>query len=485
MNYGMIRNIVGKILVLIATLMVLPLLVSLIYQEGLKNFISFLIPIGGLFLTGFLMCFKKPVNIRIGVKEGFIIVSLSWIIMSLFGSIPFVISGEIPSFVDAFFEITSGFTTTGASVVTNVEELSHSMLFWRSFSHWIGGMGILVFILAFIPESEDGSSLHILRAESPGPKVGKLVSKMKVTSRILYLIYLGLTIIQILLLWLGPDEKMTLFNSVIYTFGTAGTGGFGVDATSLATYGSYSQYVIAIFMLIFGMNFTMFYMIIIGNWKEVVKNEELKVFLIVVILSVSLVVINIFSLYSTFEEAFRHSLFQVASIISTSGFATTDFNLWPTLSKIVLLIIMVFGGCAGSTAGGMKMSRVVILFKSSIRRIKSMISPRKVQNIKLNKETIDNETVEGVQNFLIVYFIVFIAVALLISIDGMDLITTFTASLTCINNVGPGLGAVGPTGSFAGFSDFSKILLSIEMIAGRLEIFPILIMFYPKTWIKR
>ena len=381
--------------------------------------------------------------------------------------------------------LTSGFTTTGASVVTNIEELSHSILFWRSFSHWIGGMGILVFILAFIPESEDGSSLHILRAESPGPKVGKLVSKMKVTSRILYLIYLGLTIIQILLLWLGPDEKMTLFNSVIYTFGTAGTGGFGVDATSLTAYSSYSQYVVAIFMIIFGINFTMFYMIIIGNWKEVVKNEELKAYFIVILLSISLIVINIFSLYSTFEEAFRHSLFQVASIISTSGFVTTDFNLWPTLSKIVLLIIMIFGGCAGATAGGMKMSRIVILFKSSIRRIKSMISPRKVQNIKLNKETIDNETVEGVQNFLIVYFIVFIAVALLISIDGMDLITTFTASLTCINNVGPGLGAVGPTGSFAGFSDFSKILLSIEMIAGRLEIFPILIMFYPKTWIKR
>ncbi len=238
-------------------------------------------------------------------------------------------------------------------------------------------------------------------------------------------------------------------------------------------------------MIIFGINFTMFYMIIIGNWKEVVKNEELKVFFIVVLLSISLIVINIFSLYSTFEEAFRHSLFQVASIISTSGFATTDFNLWPTMSKIVLLVIMIFGGCAGSTAGGMKMSRIVILFKSSFRRIKSMISPRKVQNIKLNKDTIDNETVEGVQNFLIVYVIVFIAVALLISIDGKDLITTFTASLTCISNVGPGFGAVGPMGSFSEFSDFSKILLSIEMIAGRLEIFPILIMFYPKTWIKR
>jgi trk system potassium uptake protein TrkH len=278
---------------------------------------------------------------------------------------------------------------------------------------------------------------------------------------------------------------MTLFNSVIYALGTAGTGGFAVDATSLAAYGSYSQYVIAIFMIIFGINFTMFYMLIIGNWKEVVKNEELKVFFIVVLLSISLIVINIFSLYSTFEEAFRHSLFQVASIISTSGFATTDFNLWPTMSKIIILVIMIFGGCAGSTAGGMKMSRIIILFKSSFRRIKSMISPRKVQNIKLNKETIDNETVEGVQNFLIVYVIVFIAVALLISIDGKDLITTFTASLTCISNVGPGFGAVGPMGSFAEFSDFSKILLSIEMIAGRLEIFPILIMFYPKTWIKR
>ena len=420
-----------------------------------------------------------------GAKDGFIIVGLSWVIMSLFGCLPFVISKEIPSFFDAFFEITSGFTTTGASVI-DVTKMSHSMLFWRSFSHWIGGMGILVFILAVIPESQEGSSMHILRAESPGPQVGKIVSKMKITSRIMYLIYLGLTLIEFLLLWLGPDKQMTIFNSLIYTLGTAGTGGFALDPYSLEFYSSYSQYVVAIFMIIFAVNFSMYYLLLIGNWKEVLKNEELRTYFIIVAVSVLLIAINIYSTCVNVEEAFRLSLFQVGSIMTTTGYSITNFIDWPSFSKTILIILMFIGGCAGSTAGGMKVSRLIILVKSFFRNIKRMIAPRKVETIKINGKTIDEEQLEGVQSFLVAYLLILIFCAILISVDGKDILTNLTASLTCISNVGPGMTQlIGPYGGFSSFSAFSKIVLSLEMIAGRLEIFPLLIVFYPRTWFKR
>ncbi len=484
MNYRMIVNIVGKIMILMSILMLLPLGVSLIYYktEGLDNVLAFVIPIAILLALGFILSNKKKTNGKIGAKEGIIIVSLTWILISLFGCLPFMISKEIPNFFDAFFEMASGFTTTGASVVPDVEALSHSILFWRSFSHWIGGMGILVFILALIPESKEGSSMHILRAESPGPQVGKLVSKMKVTSRILYLIYFGLTILLILFLYLGPDEKMTFFNSVIYSLGAAGTGGFSMDATGLQDYAAYSQYVIAIFMLLFGINFTIYYLMLIGNFKEVLKNEEVKVYLIIIAVAVVLVTGNIVSKCANLEEAFRTAFFQVSSIMTTTGYSTADFNLWPAFSKIVIICLMVFGGCAGSTAGGVKISRIVILVKTFARKIRNSISPRKVESIKMDGKIISDDTVEGVQSFIVAYLIVFLLCAFIISIDGFDLETNLTASIACISNVGPGFSAVGPYGSFAGFSSLSKFILSIEMIAGRLEIFPILVLFSKNTW---
>ena len=349
MNYGVIRSIIGKIMVLMALFMLLPLLIALVYKEGITNILAFGITIVVLAVIGYLLQLKKPKNNKMLPREGFIIVSLSWLIMSLFGCLPFIISSEIPNFFDAFFEMSSGFTTTGASILGDyikVEELSHSMLFWRSFSHWIGGMGVLVFILAIIPESKEGSSMHIIRAESPGPQVGKLVSKTRASSRILYL---------------------------IYSFGTAGTGGFSLDSTGLEFYSAYSQYVIAIFMIIFGINFSLYYLILIGNCKEAFKSEELRTYLIIVLLSVLIIFFNIYSLYNNVEQTFRLALFQVGSIISTTGYSTIDYNLWPTLSKVIIMILMFFGASGGSTAGGIKISRIIIIFKSTFKKMCSAL----------------------------------------------------------------------------------------------------------------
>ncbi len=486
MNYPLIKKILGKIMVLIAMLMSLPLIVSLIYQESLQNVLAFLIPMILMGTLGYTLSFKKVDSYKMYAREGLVIVGLSWILIALFGALPFVISGEIPNYIDAFFEAASGFTTTGASIVTDVESLSHSILFWRSFSHWIGGMGVLVFILAIIPESKDGSSLFLMKAESTGPTVGKLVSKMQVTSRILYLIYLGLTATQFILLVVGPDSKMGVFESLIYTFGTAGTGGFSMHADGLASFTPYSQYIIAIFMIIFGINFSLFYLILLGKFKEAFKNEELRLYLIILFFSISMITINIFSICNSFEESFRHSLFQVASIISTTGYSTTDFALWPALSQGVILIIMMCGACAGSTAGGFKLSRVNVLIKSSASKIKNAISPRKVEVIRFEGKAMDDNTVNTVQNYLSIYILLIIFIALIISFDGTHgLIENISTSITMINNVGPGLGAVGPMGSFAGYSYFSKFILSISMIAGRLELIPILVLFNPNTWKKR
>ena len=486
MNYPIIRKIIGKIMILLSILMIFPLLISFIYKESFINSISFLIPIGGLLLIGTLLNIKKIDNTKMLAREGIIICGLTWLIMALFGCLPFLISKEIPNFFDAFFEMTSGFTTTGASILNDVTKLSHSMQFWRSFSHWIGGMGVLVFILAIIPESKDGSSMHILRAESPGPQVGKLVSKMQITSRILYLIYLSMTIIMILLLWLGPDEKMNLFNSTIYSLGTAGTGGFAIDPDGLASYSAYSQYVIAFGMLSFGINFSLFYLILIKKAKEILKNEELKWYLAMIVISIVIIFSTIYNTYQNIEVTFRHTLFQVASIITTTGYSTVDFIKWPTLALGVISILMVSGGCAGSTAGGMKVTRFNILFKSTVKKIKNIASPNKIETVTIDDKPINESTIESVQSFFITYAFIFVLCALLISVDNFDIATNFSASLTCISNVGPGLTHInGPMGSFAGFSPFSKIILSLEMIAGRLELFPILMLFSPRTWKKR
>ncbi len=490
MNFGLIRNILGKIMLLLGLFMILPIFVALYYGEPLINIISFIVPGISLIVIGFLMSFFKAKDTKILARDGFVIVGLSWIAMSLFGCIPFIVSKEIPNFFDAFFEITSGFTTTGSTILTDIESLSHSMLLWRSFSHWIGGMGILVFILTFIPESKDGTSVHILRAESTGPSVGKLVSKMQVTTRILYTIYIVLSLIMFITLLIIPDNKMGIFDSLITTFGTAGTGGFSNHTASIGFFNPAIQYTVAVFMIIFGVNFTVYHLILIGHAKEAFKNEEVIWYFGLIILCTAFIFINIMNKYATYEESFRHSLFQVASIISTTGFSTVDYGVWPAFSLSVIMFLTMVGSCAGSTAGGMKVSRFAIITKSVLVDIEKMISPRKIRRIRMNFKPIDDSLIHSVKSFVLLYAITFISCALLISIynpnmPDLDMTTIISSSLTCIGNVGPGLSKVGPAYSFTNYSHFSKLVLSIEMMMGRLELFPILILFNPKTWKKR
>lgn len=487
MNYNIIRNILGKLMVCMAGIMSIPLIFCIVYKEGLWNYLSFIIPAVLLCIIGLLFNIKKAKNTKIVARDALVITAATWLIIAFFGCLPLIISGEYPNFFDAFFEMSSGFTTTGSSVLTGdeMEALPHSLKFWRSFSHWIGGMGILVFVLAFIPESKEGSSMNILQAESPGPQVGKLVSKMQLSSRILYFIYFIMTIILILFLWLGPDKNMNFFNSLIYSLGTAGTGGFSIHAAGVGAFNAYSQYIIAVFMILFGINFSLFYLILIGNAKTALKNEELRWYLCIVAIAVACVTVNTYSIYQNFEYSFRQSLFHVASLLTTTGYVTLDFNAWPSFSKCILLFVMITGGCAGSTAGGLKISRIVLITKSSHKKIKNMISPRKVETVCMDGKPINEATVNGVLSYTVIYFMMLVVCVLLISIDGFDITTNITASLTCISNVGPGLNVVGPAGTFKGFSDFSKFVLSIEMIAGRLELLPILVLFYPRTWKKR
>ena len=488
MNYKNIINIIGKVLQIEAILLLLPLLVGAIYKESWDTTLfAFFITALGSFVVGVLLNIPKPKSKKILPRSSFIIVALSWIVVAMVGALPLVISREIPNFFDAFFEMSSGFTTTGASICTDVESLSHSILFWRSFSHWIGGMGVIVFILAILPDDKEGSNMHILRAESPGPSVGKLVSKVSATARILYLIYIGLTIIEFLFLFLGPDKKMDLFNSICITLGTAGTGGFSVLNSGCAAYSIYSQYVISIFMILFGINFTLFYLLLIGKFKSVWKNEELRTYITLVLGSTFFIAITLFVKkipeYSNFEECFRHSLFQVASIVSTTGYVTTDYSLyWPPVCLMVIILLMLTGPCAGSTGGGIKISRINLLFKSIVQKVRTMINPRKVELIKDSGQIVDDEVVKGAEIFIILYVALLFFVTFVISFDGFDLVTNFTATLSCISNVGPGLNVVGPTGNFAGFSNFSKFVLSLTMITGRLELFPMIALCVPRTW---
>jgi len=492
MNYSLIRNILGKIILLLAIFMILPIFIAIYYNEPTINIISFLIPGLSLGLIGFLMSVFKAKDTKILAREGFVIVGLSWILMSIFGCIPFIVSKEIPNFFDAFFEITSGFTTTGSTILSSeaIDSMSHSMLFWRSFSHWIGGMGILVFILAFIPESKDGTTVHILRAESTGPSVGKLVSKMQVTTRILYLIYMGLSIVMFITLLILPDENMGVFDSLITTFGTAGTGGFSNHGLSIGFYSASVQYTVGIFMVLFGVNFTVYYLLLTGHLKEAFKNEEVIWYFGFVILFTIVIFVNILNVYSTTEEAFRHAFFQTASIISTTGFSTTNYGVWPALSLSSIMFLTLVGSCAGSTAGGIKVSRFAIISKQTFIDIEKMTSPRKIRKLRMNRKVVDDNIISSVKTYLLTYAIIFVASTILISIynpsmENLDPLTSFSSSLTCLGNVGPGLGIVGPVGNFGGYSYFSKMVLSIEMMMGRLELFPILILFNPQTWKKR
>lgn len=512
MNYKKLGKILGKIMILEGILMLAPLVVSLIYQEDIWHILAFILPIVALVGIGFLLQIPKPTRESIYQKEGFALVALVWIIMAVFGALPFVINGDIPNYIDAFFEITSGFTTTGASIITDITTLSHSSLFWRSFSHWIGGMGILVFVLIFIPESNDGSAMHLLRAESPGPQVGKIVSKMKVTTRILYLIYLGMTVLEIIILMFdkpiaGYEDKKFFF-SLLTTFGCAGTGGFGFIPNSMELFNPFSQYVISIFLILFGCNFSLYYLILIGKAKDIFKSEEFKSYFLIMIGAVALIFMSLMTKMETFsqvyspEETFRHSLFQVASLMTTTGFSTTDYQLWPTLAKTTLILVMFIGGMAGSTAGGMKLSRIVIACKGSYINIRKLINPRYVPKAKFEGKTLEEKTINDVFAFITLYFFLLLLVVLLLSFDPINgqmitvvsdagtyevehgFFSNFSAAISCMSNIGPAFDAVGPYASFAGYNAFSKLLLSITMLLGRLEILPVLILFNPKTWKK-
>ncbi|MBQ7386240.1 MAG: TrkH family potassium uptake protein [Ruminococcus sp.] len=480
MNRRMVLNTVGHIILAEAALLILPAIVSVIYLE--KCVWSFLITIGIALALGLVLKFaSRPDSKLIYAKEGFVIVTYAWVLMSAIGALPFFLSGEIPNYADAFFETVSGFTTTGASILTDVEAMSKGLLFWRSFTHWIGGMGVIVFVMAIIPNIAD-RSMHIMKAEVPGPTVGKLVPKARETAKILYLIYIAMTIVMILMLFLGG---MPFFDSVVHTFGTAGTGGFGIKADSIGGYSPYSQWVITIFMLLFSLNFNLYYLILLRKFKSVLKSTELWFFLGLVVVSIAIITIDISPMYTSFSETIRTSSFQVATIISTTGYATANFNTWPSLSKAILLMLMFVGGCAGSTAGGLKNARVVMLIKTVHRELKKLLHPRSVRAVSMESKRVDEQTLSGVTSYFAIYVMCVMGIFILLSIEPFGIETNLSATVACFNNVGPGFGAVGPIGSYADYSIFSKLLLSLAMLLGRLEIFPLILGLNPLVWKRR
>lgn len=477
----MVFKTLGRIVRAETLLLLLPAAISLLYREAWVT-VSFLISAAIALVIGTLLDLVcRPKVKTIYAKEGFAIVALAWIVMSAIGALPFVISGEITSYVDAFFETVSGLTTTGASILTDVEALSRGLLFWRSFTHWIGGMGVLVFVMALLPNLSD-RSIHIMRAEMPGPVVGKLVPRAKDTAKILYLIYIVMTVLQIVFLLVGG---MPLFDSVVHALGTAGTGGFSIKADGLAGYSPYLQWVITVFMLLFGINFNLYYLILIRRLRSVFRSSELWAYLGIVGASIIVITVNIYSMCSGFSEALRLSAFQVSSIITTTGYSTTDFNLWPGLSKAVILLLTFIGGCAGSTAGGIKISRIVLMIKMVFNELRFMVRPRSVNSVRFEGKTVDDQVQKSVANYFLIYGICLFLTFLIISIEPFGFETNFTAVVTCFNNVGPGFGMVGPSGSFAEYSAFSKLVLSFAMMLGRLEIFPLIIALSPRTWTKR
>ena len=476
MNGWMIVYTVGMMLKVEAALMCLPLGVCLYYGESPW---AFLVTIFMLLTCGWMMSIRRPQDDTIYAREGFFIVGLSWLLLSVFGALPFVLSREIPNFVDAFFETVSGFTTTGASILTDVEALSQGMLFWRSFTHWVGGMGVLVFVLAVLPKS-DAQTLYIMKAEVPGPTCGKLVARVRHTALILYGIYLAMTVILIILLLIGG---MPLFDSVLHAFGTAGTGGFGIKATSIGYYNSvYFDYVIGIFMMLFGINFNLYYYLLLGDVVSVFKSEELRCYLGIILAATLLIALNILPIYGGFGTSVRYAFFQVSSIITTTGYTTADYTLWPGFSQTILVMIMFIGAMAGSTGGGIKVSRIIVLAKSAYRELCTMRSPRTVRTIKLEGKPLDKQTSSGIHAFLTAYLLLFAASVLLLALDQQDHVSNFTAVAACVNNIGPALGACGPMGSYAPFNAMSKLVLSFDMLAGRLEIFPMLMLFAPSSY---
>lgn len=510
MNLKLIGKIIGKIMVLEAILMVFPLVVAIIYKEGYLNIIAYAIPIVVILVAGLILQHMKTTRTGLYQKEGFAVVALVWIIMTLLGAVPLVISGDIPNYIDATFEVMSGFTTTGASIINDLTKISHSGLFWRSFTHWIGGMGILVFILIFIPESNDGSAMHLLKAESPGPQVGKLTSKMRVNARILYLIYLAMTVIEVVMLLFSKPvviegiakESDHLFYCLLASFGSAGTGGFGFIPNSMEYFSPYAQYVIATFLILFGINFSLYFLLLIGKFKTVLKSDELKAYFGIIIGAVAIIFVSLIfdkgvALSKVnYEESFRHAYFQVASIITSTGYTTTNFEYWPVVAKTVIILLMLCGAMAGSTGGGIKVSRIVLAFKGVKRNILHLINPRMVTKTKFEGKLVDDETINDVFSFITLYFVIAFLIILVLSFDNspgvvidgvvyeLDFMTHFSATISCLSNIGPAFGAAGPYASFDCYNHFSKVILTFAMLIGRLEILPVLILFSPKTWKK-
>lgn len=477
MNTKMIRYILGKMLGVEAVLLLLPALVALIYQESSGVF--FLVPAAILCVVYLLMGVKKPENRTIYGKEGMVIVAGAWILWSLFGALPFSLSGSIPDYVDAFFETVSGFTTTGSSILTDIEALPKGMLFWRSFTHWVGGMGVLVFVMV-LTTLDKKSSMHLMRAEVPGPEKDKLVPKSSSTARILYGMYLGMTAIEVILLMIGG---MNLYDSLIFSFGTAGTGGFANYSASVGHFNSaYIDGVITIFMILFGVNFNLYFFLLFGDRKAVWKNEELRTYLLIIFVAAAAITLNICPQYPNPLKAFRYAIFQVASIITTTGYATADYTVWPMFSQCVLLFLMVIGACASSTGGGAKVARILMVLKCIKREIMQLVHPKAVSIIRVNNRKVGSDILRSLYIYMMAYMGLIMGSVLLVSLDNMDFGVTFSSVLTTVNNVGPGIGAVGPNGSFADFSPLSKLVFCCDMLAGRLEIFPFLMLFTVSAW---
>ena len=481
MNYKMVAFVLGRIFCIEAVLMLFPMLCAACYGEWYL-LPAFLLPAVLLAVLGLAASLRTPKNTTIFARDGLAIVALVWVLMSAFGALPFVISGEIPSFIDAFFETVSGFTTTGSTILTDVEALSHGTLFWRSFAHWVGGMGVLVLAMAVLPMT-DGRAMHLMRAEVPGPTVGKISSKLSDSAKILYAIYFAMTLAEVILLCAGG---MPLFDSLIHAFGTAGTGGFSNKGLSVGAYNNpYFEIVIGVFMLLFGINFNLYYFLLLRRFRDAFCSEEMLTYLGIVAFSTVTITLNILHLYDGVGTALRTAFFQVSSIITTTGYASTDFNLWPTYARTVICILTFIGACAGSTAGGLKISRIVIFFKAAKQDLNKMLHTHAVTTVRFEGKPLDEKVLRGVHNYFNIYMLLLAVSVLLISLDGFDLVTTFTSVLTCINNVGPGLEVVGPMGNFAGFSAPAKLLLSFDMLAGRLELYPMLALFAPRLWQKR
>jgi len=478
MNIRMILKILGFLLVIEAACMLPCLLVSLIYKE--HDFIAFAITIAVLLTAGVSLYSIRAKNTNLYSRDGVAIVSMGWIIISLSGSLPFILSGAIPSFADAFFECVSGFTTTGSSILREIESLPKGILFWRNFTNWLGGMGVLVLTLAILPRA-GATTFQIMKAESPGPNPDKLVPRMAQTAQILYSIYLGMTVVLIVLLIIAG---MPVYDSLVHAFGAAGTGGFSSRNLSVGAYNNiFAEVIITVFMFLFGVNFTLYYYALKGNIKSLFKDEEFRFYAGIVIISIILITVNLTGpVYGSIGESLRHASFQVSSVITTTGYSTYDFNLWPTFSKAILVLLMFIGASAGSTGGGIKCIRVLVLLKTVRREMKKVLHPRSVNTVQVSGRNLDDGVMSGVTSYFYAFFLVFVVSILLISLDGKDLITTFTSVVATISNIGPGLGSVGPMGNFAEFSDFSKFVLSFTMLFGRLEIFPMMLLFTPSFW---